>query len=96
MIDQKIKTNEIYREQEFSFIDECSEWIARDYYGNDLESLLNVFVELRFTVDEWIARAKENGIEIPKHWTEEQPAARSVLKKGPSVVDNLWITLRRP
>lgn len=66
-----METRDLYREQEFMFIDECSEWISRDYYGNDLNSLLNVFVEMRYTVNEWIERAKENGIAIPAHWTEE-------------------------
>lgn len=64
-------TRELYREQEFMFVDECSEWIARDYYGNDIQSLLNVFVEMRYTANEWIERAKENGIVIPLHWSDE-------------------------
>ena len=66
-----MNTRELYREQEFMFIDEVSDWIARDYYGNDLTGLVDVFVEMRYTVNEWIARAKENGIEIPLHWSDE-------------------------
>jgi hypothetical protein len=41
------------------FIDECSEWIARDYYGNDLQGLISVFEGLKECVDEWLDRAKE-------------------------------------
>jgi hypothetical protein len=33
--------------------------------------LINVFLEMQYTAKEWLDRAKENGIEIPKHWTEE-------------------------
>lgn len=54
-----MKTTELYREQEFYFIDEVSEWIARDYYGNDLDGLINVFRELKETVDEWLSRVRE-------------------------------------
>jgi hypothetical protein len=53
-----MNTRELYREQEFMFIDEVSDWIARDYYGNDLTGLINVFEELKETVDEWLNRAK--------------------------------------
>jgi hypothetical protein len=60
----------LYREQEFATIDEISEQIARDYYGNDLASLISVFQELRYTVDEWLTRAKDNGVVIPSHWSE--------------------------
>ncbi len=63
-------TNKLYREQEFMVIDETREWIARDYYGNDLASLISVFQELRYTVDEWLTRAKDNGVVIPSHWSE--------------------------
>ncbi len=61
-------TRELYREQEFYFISETSEWIARDYYGNNLDSLITVFQELKYTVDEWLTRAKDNGVVVPKHW----------------------------
>ena len=54
-----MKTTELYRSQEFILIDEVSDWIARDYYGNDLDSLISVFEELKETVDEWLDRAKE-------------------------------------
>lgn len=63
-------TRKLYREQEFATIDEISEQIARDYYGNDLASLISVFQELKFTVDEWLTRAKDNGVVIPSHWSE--------------------------
>jgi predicted metal-dependent hydrolase len=63
-------TRKLYREQEFATIDEISEQIARDYYGNDLDSLISVFQELRYTVDEWLTRAKDNGVVIPSHWSE--------------------------
>jgi hypothetical protein len=63
-------TRKLYREQEFATIDEISEQIARDYYGNDLASLISVFQELRYTVDEWLTRAKDNGVVIPSHWSE--------------------------
>jgi hypothetical protein len=65
-----VDTNKLYREQEFMVIDETREWIARDYYGNDLASLISVFQELRYTVDEWLTRAKDNGVVIPSHWSE--------------------------
>lgn len=52
-------TRKLYREREFMFIDECSEWIARDYYGNDLQGLISVFEGLKECVDEWLDRAKE-------------------------------------
>jgi hypothetical protein len=65
-----VDTNKLYREQEFMVIDETREWIARDYYGNDLDSLISVFQELRYTVDEWLTRAKDNGVVIPSHWSE--------------------------
>ncbi len=71
-----LKPNEIYREQEFYCLGEIEEWVRRDYYGNDLKSLINVFLEMRYTANEWLDRAKENGVAIPKHWTEEQRAAR--------------------
>ena len=61
-------TRELYREQEFIIIDEIREWIARDYYGKDLDSLLSVFQELKYTVDEWLTRAKDKGVVVPKHW----------------------------
>ena len=51
-------------------IDETREWIARDYYGNDLDSLISVFQELKYTVDEWLTRAKDSGVVIPSHWSE--------------------------
>ena len=54
-----MNTRDVYREQEFMFIDEVSDWIARDYYGNDFESLVRVFEELKETVDEWLDRAKD-------------------------------------
>ena len=54
-----MNTRELYREQEFMFIDECSDWIARDYYGNDFEGLVDVFQELKEWVDELLQRAKE-------------------------------------
>ena len=63
-------TRKLYREQEFATIDEISEQIARDYYGNDLASLISVFQELRYAVDEWLTRAKDNGVVIPSHWSE--------------------------
>ncbi len=63
-------TNKLYREQEFMVIDETREWIARDYYGNDLDSLISVFQELKYTVDEWLTRAKDSGVVIPSHWSE--------------------------
>jgi hypothetical protein len=66
-----LKPNEIYREQEFYCLGEIEEWVRRDYYGNDLKSLINVFLEMRYTANEWLDRAKENGVAIPKHWTEE-------------------------
>jgi len=65
-----VDTNKLYREQEFMVIDETREWIARDYYGNDLDSLISVFQELKYTVDEWLTRAKDNGVVIPSHWSE--------------------------
>jgi len=55
-----LTTRELYREQEFAFIDETSEWIARDYYGNDLEGLISVFEGLKECVDEWLERYKDN------------------------------------
>jgi hypothetical protein len=63
-------TNKLYREQEFATIDEIRDQIARDYYGNDLDSLISVFQELKFTVDEWLTRAKDKGVVIPSHWSE--------------------------
>lgn len=63
-------TRELYREQEFIIIDEIREWIARDYYGKDLDSLLSVFQELKFTVDEWLTRAKDKGVVIPRYWQD--------------------------
>jgi hypothetical protein len=63
-------TRKLYREQEFTIIDETREWIVRDYYGNDLDSLISVFQELKYTVDEWLTRAKDNGVVIPSHWSE--------------------------
>jgi|LakMenEpi03Aug12_release.lakeMendotaPanAssembly.Ray.scaffolds.fasta_scaffold416873_1 hypothetical protein len=63
-------TNKLYREQEFITIDEIRDQIARDYYGNDLDSLISVFQELKFTVDEWLTRAKDKGVVIPSHWSE--------------------------
>lgn len=63
-------TRELYREQEFIIIDEIREWIARDYYGKDLDSLLSVFQELKFTVDEWLTRAKDKGVVIPPYWQD--------------------------
>jgi len=62
-------TRKLYREQEFMVIDETREWIVRDYYGNDLDSLISVFQELKYTVDEWLTRAKDNGVVIPSHWS---------------------------
>jgi hypothetical protein len=54
-----MNTRELYREQEFMFIDECSDWIARDYYGNDFDGLVSVFEGLKEWVDELLDRAKE-------------------------------------
>jgi hypothetical protein len=54
-----MNTRELYREQEFMFIDECSDWIARDYYGNDFDGLISVFEGLKEWVDELLDRAKE-------------------------------------
>jgi hypothetical protein len=66
-----MNTTELYREREFYCLGEIEEWISRDYYGNDLQGLLAVFQELKYTVNEWLDRAKESGIEIPKHWDED-------------------------
>jgi len=63
-------TSKLYRQQEFTIIDETREWIVRDYYGNDLDSLISVFQELKYTVDEWLTRAKDKGVVIPSHWSE--------------------------
>ena len=55
-------TRDLYREQEFYFIDEVSEWIERDYYNDDLEGLVNVFATLKEWVDEKLSIAKEVGV----------------------------------
>jgi hypothetical protein len=55
-------TRDVYREQEFMFIDEVSEWIERDYYNDDFEGLVNVFATLKEWADEMLERAKEVGM----------------------------------
>lgn len=55
-------TRDLYREQEFYFIDEVSEWIERDYYNDDLEGLVNVFATLKEWADEKLSIAKEVGV----------------------------------
>ena len=55
-------TRDLYREQEFYFIDEVSDWIERDYYNDDLESLVNVFATLKEWADEKLSIAKEVGV----------------------------------
>lgn len=55
-------TRDLYREQEFYFIDEVSEWIERDYYNDDLEGLVNVFATLKEWADEKLSTAKEYGV----------------------------------
>jgi len=60
-------TRDLYREQEFMFIDEVSEWIERDYYGDDIEGLVNVFATLKEWVEEKLELAKEYGYEPYKY-----------------------------
>lgn len=55
-------TRDLYREQEFYFIDEVSDWISRDYYNDDLESLVNVFATLKEWAEEKLGTAKEYGV----------------------------------
>lgn len=55
-------TRDLYREQEFMFIDEVSDWIERDYYNDNLESLVNVFATLKEWADEKLSIAKEVGV----------------------------------
>lgn len=55
-------TRDIYREQEFMFIDEVSDWIERDYYNDDFESLVNVFATLKEWASEMLERAEEVGV----------------------------------
>lgn len=55
-------TRDLYREQEFYFIEEVSDWIERDYYNDDLESLVNVFATLKDWAEEKLETAKEVGV----------------------------------
>ena len=55
-------TRDLYREQEFYFIDEVSDWIARDYYEDDLQSLVNVFHTLKEWADGLLSIAEEYGV----------------------------------
>jgi hypothetical protein len=55
-------TRDLYREQEFFFIDEVSGWIERDYYNDDLEGLVSVFATLKEWVEEKLETAKEYGV----------------------------------
>ncbi len=57
-----VETRKLYREQEFMFIDECSDWIARDYYGNDIEGLVSVFAGIKEWAEQMLDTAKDYGI----------------------------------
>ena len=36
-----MKTTDIWREQEFYTIEEASDWLRRDYYGNDVAGVVS-------------------------------------------------------
>lgn len=36
-----MKTSDIWREQEFYTIEEASDWLRRDYYGNDVAGVVS-------------------------------------------------------
>ena len=36
-----MKTTDIWRSQSFAMIDEASDWLARDFYGNDVEGVVS-------------------------------------------------------
>lgn len=57
-----VGTRDLYREQEFMFIDECSDWIARDYYEDDLEGLVSVFAGLKEWAEQMLETAKDYGV----------------------------------
>jgi hypothetical protein len=65
-----MKTTDIWREQSFYFIEEASDWLRRDFYGDDVEG---VVADLE-TIIEWA----EDKISAYKQYALDNPTPSMV------------------